>query len=381
MLGATMVAATTVTAATHTPASLEAVASDRAFDSRDPDGSTGGAKVQGDSGFGVEIAGDHGVPDDAAAVIVNVAAVEADEPGFVSLLPGTTASLDGTPTTSNLNVEAGQTIANTAVVPLGQSGVADGFPGAIVVYTSTPTHLVVDVLGYVPAGAAFESVDFDRALDTRTSGEKALPDQRFDIDVATGGPADAEFVLVNLTMIDADGPGFVTAFPGGASQPPTSNLNVDAAGQTRAAFAILPIGDDGEISVVSDVGAHLLVDVLGYFGAGSGFATLPEFDRVFDSRPDAVAAGSTTNVNVATLSDVPETATYVLVNVTAVEAAEPGFLTVWPNGIDQPGASNLNYGAGGTVANTVLVPLGADGAIDIYSQSETGLLVDVVGWV
>ena len=70
----------------------------------------------------------------------------------------------------------------------------------------------------------------------------------------------------------------------------------------------------------------------------------------------------------------------MLINVTAVEASDPGFITV-PNGLDQPEASNLNYGAGGTIANTVLVPLGADGSINVYTQSEIHLLIDVIGWI
>lgn len=59
----------------------------------------------------------------------------------------------------------------------------------------------------------------------------------------------------------------------------------------------------------------------------------------------------------------------VSLNVTVNEARASGFVTVWPAGFAQPTASNLNVGrAGQTIANAVVVPVGADGSVDIFDQ-------------
>ncbi|KJY25937.1 hypothetical protein VR46_40785, partial [Streptomyces sp. NRRL S-444] len=55
-------------------------------------------------------------------------------------------------------------------------------------------------------------------------------------------------------------------------------------------------------------------------------------------------------------------------NVTVVTVTNPreaGHLTVFPAGQAAPSTSSLNYTAGQTIANSVIVPVGADGKINI----------------
>lgn len=107
------------------------------------------------------------IPDDAEALFVNVTAVEAEAPGFVSVVTGANERLDleFVPDTSNLNVDTpGQTIANSAIIPLGDIDYGEEFGEvpSVIVHSSMTTHVLVDVLGYVPAGADYTS--------TRSSG-------------------------------------------------------------------------------------------------------------------------------------------------------------------------------------------------------------------
>jgi hypothetical protein len=68
-------------------------------------------------------------------------------------------------------------------------------------------------------------------------------------------------------------------------------------------------------------------------------------------------------------------------NVTATNPSGNSYLTVWPTGAAQPVASNLNYNVGQTVANMVIVPVGADGQISIYNNTgSVDVVVDVLGW-
>lgn len=93
----------------------------------------------------VEVAGRAGVPRSARAVVVNVTAVDPSAPGYVSVFPCGADWRSFRPTTSSLNYAAGQTVANAVVAPLGTAGGSSA--GAVCLYTSAPSHLLVDVAG------------------------------------------------------------------------------------------------------------------------------------------------------------------------------------------------------------------------------------------
>jgi hypothetical protein len=70
-----------------------------------------------------------------------------------------------------------------------------------------------------------------------------------------------------------------------------------------------------------------------------------------------------------------------VLNVTVTNPSAASYLTAWPAGAVQPLASDLNYVAGQTVPNLVVVKLGANGAIDLFNATgSTDVVVDVVGW-
>jgi hypothetical protein len=69
----------------------------------------------------------------------------------------------------------------------------------------------------------------------------------------------------------------------------------------------------------------------------------------------------------------------VVLTVTVDAARQPGHVTVYPCGTDRPVASNLNYAAGQTVANTVVTRVGAGGSVCLYTHGSTDLVVDISG--
>ena len=95
-----------------------------------------------------------------------------------------------------------------------------------------------------------------------------------------------------------------------------------------------------------------------------------------------IGAGAVTTMTVVGRGGVPLTGVgAVALNVTATEPTAASFLTVWPTGTARPWASNLNFSAGQTVANAVIVKVGADGTISIFNNSgAVHVVVDVVGW-
>ncbi len=79
---------------------------------------------------------------------------------------------------------------------------------------------------------------------------------------------------------------------------------------------------------------------------------------------------------------VPDDATAVVMNVTAVAPSQATFLTVWPAGQSRPWASNLNPNAGTIEPNLVEVGLGVGGRVSFYNQlGISDVVVDVEGYV
>jgi hypothetical protein len=255
-------------------------------------------------------------------------------------------------------------------------------------------------------GSFFTPLTPKRILDTRPAsavnytGAKPAAGGLVTITVAgtAGVPADAVAVALNVTATEATLPGYVQVFPTGRATPgSSSNLNTSAAGQTIANSVIVPLGDGGAVSLFTQTGAHLLVDVAGYFlsttsdvAAGRYKAIAPT--RVLDTRPGAPigytgakpGAKATVTATVAGRPGLPAVAdvSAVVLNVTATEATGPGFVQVAASGDLAPGASSsLNVErANETIPNMVIVPVSTSGKVDLYTQSGTHLLVDVLGW-
>jgi hypothetical protein len=205
-------------------------------------------------------------------------------------------------------------------------------------------------------------------------------------------PAGTGAVVLNVTATNTTLPGFVTAWPAGQPRPLASNLNVEQSGQTIANLVMVPLSADGKVALFSQSALDLVADLEGYVtGAGAPASTDGLFTplvpvRVLDTRAGdplpRLTGGVTASLPIAGRVGVPSTGVAaVLVNVTVTGAAGPGFVTVFPGGAAVPLASNLNVsGAGQTIPNLALGPLGAGGVIGLYSLSSTDLVVDVAGW-
>jgi LPXTG-site transpeptidase (sortase) family protein len=228
-----------------------------------------------------------------------------------------------------------------------------------------------------------------RVLDTRSNvGNSPTGRPRANSITSTGiiGQAgiasNATAVVLNVTVVDADGAGFVTVFPSGSAVPVASNVNTGDAGQTIPNLVTVPLGVGGRVSIFSSTGAHLIGDVFGYYvpaassHAGRYVSQAPV--RVVDTRPTGkVAPGGVRRV---ALAGVPSDATAAVLNVTVTNTTGAGFWTVYAGGALNPGTSNLNVaGRDQTIANQVISPV-AGGAIDVYSYSGGDLIVDLFGY-
>jgi hypothetical protein len=102
----------------------------------------------------------------------------------------------------------------------------------------------------------------------------------------------------------------------------------------------------------------------------------------FPNAGKTLGPAKTLDVQVGDASGVPATGvTAAVLNVTATNTTKQSFLTVWPTATTQPTASDLNWVAGQTVPNLVVVKLGSDGAVQVFNASgSTDVVVDVSGW-
>ena len=387
-----------------TPASYIPLSPTRVLDTRPGaqtiDGvSSGGGTVSAGETRRLPVAGRAGTAVDAVAVALNVTATEATAGTYVTAFPAGA----GRPQASNLNVPPGATIANLVVAKVGASGGIDLYNdrGSV--------HLVVDVVGYFPAGTALSALAPTRYLDTRGAPFGAT----FDGQARAAGPAGpgatvelalagrggiptgfAGSVILNLTATQATDGTFVTAFPAGTARPLASNLNVRP-GVDVPNLVVAKLGTGGRLSLFNERGTtHLVADVVGWIpGDGQAFTGLTPA-RLLDTRPDgttidgvhqgtgAVAGGTVAALTVTGRGGVPATGVgAVVLNVTASQPTAPTYVTVFPVGETRPLASNLNLLPGTDVPNLVVAKVGAGGQVHLFSdQGHTHLIADVVGW-
>lgn len=79
-------------------------------------------------------------------------------------------------------------------------------------------------------------------------------------------------------------------------------------------------------------------------------------------------------------SGIPGNAGAYSINVAAILPAADGFMTVFPTGAAQPASSDLNFLAGEVVANAIVAPAGSGGAISVYVNVSTHMILDINGY-
>jgi hypothetical protein len=339
------------------------------------------------------------VPARATAAVLNVTATGPTAPSFLTVWPTGSAR----PTASNLNFSPGETVPNLVEVALGTNG-------QVTVYNASGSvDVVVDLEGYVgPAVSTgtglYNPLTPARITDTRPgSGQPNEastlgPNSQLDVQVNGAGAVPGTGVGAVVLNVTATGPtaqSFLTVWPTGSARPTASNLNFSP-GQTVPNRVIVPVGTGGEVSVYNPAGSvDVVVDVGGYFtddsnSSATGSRFTPAFPaRITDTRTGSgspntgktLGSNTTLPVQVTGAGGVPASAvTAAVMNVTVTNTTAQSFLTVWPSAT-RPTASDLNWVAGETVPNLVVVRLGSDGSVQVFNASgSTDVVVDVSGW-
>jgi hypothetical protein len=214
------------------------------------------------------------------AVVFNLTAIAPSVATDLAAYPG---NLANHPAVSNVNVGAGQNVANRVIVP-----VPTGCGGAtctVKLWNSVGTvNVAVDIGGWFSdsGGSKFTALASPaRVCDTRGGGNapgcpnpgKVLAGSPLRLTVtgidgiqALGSAHSPVALVANITAVDATTGSYVSVYPGNLPPPNASDLNVLNASPVTNLVVVGIDPATGTINLSNNVGAiDLIVDVFGYY--------------------------------------------------------------------------------------------------------------------
>ncbi len=304
----------------------------------------------------------------------NLTVTEPEDTGFTTAYPCTAGpSTPGWTWTSVNNYVAGQTIPNFTAVKADANG-------DICFTSKAPTHLIWDQVSEVDP-ADINSHTAVRKFDTRGPSENLPPvAPRTTVRIQLGDSN--QTVLGNLTVTQAQGTGFTTAYPCNVypSGPPLTSVNNYVYGQTIPNFAAVKLDSEGYGCFMISNGGHLFWDQVAETSAMPTHSAVRKFDTrgPLENLPAQVASG----VSVKLATGVPNS--MVMGNLTVTGPLASGFTTVYPcnQGLPSPAilTSVNNYTAGQTIPNFAIAQADSNGDVCFQpSGGKTNLIWDQVG--
>jgi len=369
----------------------------RVVDTRNPPSPFGGPTMADNStrSFAIPQSG-CGIRGTALAYSLNVTVVPEGPLAYLTLWP----TGQSQPLVSTLNSFGGIVVANAAIVPAGTGG-------AVSVYVTNATDVILDINGYFDSpkvATSYASYAFYPATPCRVADTRGATGQ-FGGPAMSGGqvrdfpiplspcatPATARAYSLNATVVPSGYLGYLTTWPTGQAPPNVSTLN-SWTGKIVANAALVPAGSNESISVFVSNPTDVILDINGYFGQPGSPGALFFYPvtpcRVADTRnangpfggPE-MAAGATRSFTIpASACSIPATAAAYSMNVTVVPDGVLSYLTAWPTGSSAPLVSTLNSFDGAVVANAAIVPAGIGGAISLFVTNPTHVILDINGY-
>ncbi len=201
------------------------------------------------------------VPSSAQGYSLNMTVAPKHALGYLTLWP----TGEPQPYVSTLNAPTGTVVANAAIVPAGTSG-------AVSVFVTDQTDVIIDINGYFAPAASGQgplslySLVPCRVLDTRPPHGSGLLYNALPVNVlgsACSVPA-AQAYVFNATVVTDSGPmGYLSLWPDAEGQPVVSTLNAYD-GAVTSNMAIVPTLN-GDVDAYAFNPAWLIMDIFSYF--------------------------------------------------------------------------------------------------------------------
>jgi hypothetical protein len=335
----------------------------------------------------------------------------------LSGLAGTSASAAGASTTTTLDVTAnpvvtgqadrlkaavsngGAAAAPTGTVQFSDGGSNIGGPVSVTLNVASGKYTAVLPWTFEASGGASQSLVATYSGDANNAGSVSSATLLTVNQAGTSVVVDVEprtapgnYRIAAAVKVATPGAGVPTGLEtftvdGAAPQV----VALDAFGHSHIDINGYPVGTHHTVDVSYSGDANYTASDSGVVNwlatLAGGFLPLTP-TRLLDTRiglgapKGAVAAGGTVVLPVAGMGGVPASAEgAVVLNVTVTAPTGGGYITVYPDGITRPTASNLNFVARQTVPNLVVAQL-VDGMVDLYNGSggTVQLVADVSGY-
>ncbi len=234
----------------------------RVADTRGASGPLGGPSMQANQtrDFPV-LASSCDIPDSALGYSFNMTVAPKHTLGYLTLWP----TGEPQPYVSTLNAPTGTVVANAAIVPAGTSG-------AVSVFVTNATDVIIDINGYfAPADSGRNPLSLYslvpcRVLDTRPPHGSGAFVGTLPINVLGSGcnVPGAQAYVFNATVVPNGGPmGYLSLWPDAEGQPVVSTLNAYD-GKVTSNMAIVPTLN-GDVDAYAYNSTFLLMDIFSYF--------------------------------------------------------------------------------------------------------------------
>jgi hypothetical protein len=203
------------------------------------------------------------VPSNASAIALDVMATQEAAAGDLTVWSCTGSR----PLAQSLSYQSGRTVVGLVVSKIGTGG-------KICIRTSKASHVVAYLRGWYADGSSFTAVRPQRLVDTRThtgsTGGKPGAGHTTAVKVTGVGtahvPSDARAVVLDVTATQEAKSGRLTLYACGSAVPLTT-VGYFVTNSTVTTLAVGAIGTGGRVCLRTSASTHLVVDLVGWYGA------------------------------------------------------------------------------------------------------------------
>jgi uncharacterized repeat protein (TIGR02543 family) len=234
----------------------------RVADTRNGTGALGGPSLLGGQSRVLPVENSScNIPANALAYSLNFTAVPQGPLGYLTVWPAGQSQ----PVVSTLNAPTAAVTANAAIVPAGNAG-------AIELFVTDNTDMVIDINGYLAAagtgGYSFYNLAPCRIEDSRQPAGNPAFTGTLTVTatgVPCGVPPEAQALVLNATVVPSGVLEYLTLWANGSSQPVVSTLN-SLDGSLTSNMALVPT-TNGSVNAYAAGPAptYLILDISGYF--------------------------------------------------------------------------------------------------------------------